>query len=182
VLDNFESMTDFEAARTKYIVAKATWDLRQNLQAQEAQRYTAELDRKHDERMIVAIAADPTLEEAAKDPTLPISLVMSLSIKESDHGPALVRYLADHRQEADRIARLHPVLAAREMGRIEGQIMAAKATPSVQPEKPVAVSQAPEPVKPVGGTKGAAPVEDDDDKLSVQEFIERRNMKQYGKK
>jgi hypothetical protein len=109
---------------------------------------------------------------------------MSLAIKESDQGPALVRYLANNRKEADRIARLHPLMAAREMGRIEGAIVeaarAAKATPPASPPAPVTVSQAPEPVRPVGGTKGAAP-SDDDDKLSIEEVIRRRNIAQYGK-
>ncbi len=177
MLDNFESAADFEAARTRYIVAKAGWDLRQEQQARQAQRYAAELDRKHNERMVAAITADPTLDEASKDPTLPISQVMSLAIKESDVGPALVRYLANNRAESERIARLHPLMAAREMGKIEGRIIAAKAAPA-QPQR--TVSQAPEPARPVGGTKGTAPT-DDDDKLSVEEFVRRRNEAQYGR-
>jgi hypothetical protein len=177
LLDNFESAADFEAARTKYIVARAGWDLRQEQQAQRAREYATDLDRKHNERMLAAITVDPTLDEVSKDPTLPISQVMSLAIKESDVGPALVRYLANNRAESERIARLHPLMAAREMGKIEGRIIAAKAAPA-QPQR--TVSQAPEPARPVGGTKGTAPT-DDDDKLSVEEFVRRRNEAQYGR-
>ena len=184
LLDNFESAADFEAARTKYIVARAGWDVRQEQQAQRAREYATDLDRKHNERMLAAITVDPTLDEVSKDPTLPISQVMSLAIKESDQGPALVRYLANNRKEADRIAQLHPLMAAREMGRIEGTIIeaarAAKAAPPAPPVAPVTVSQAPEPVRSVGGTKGAAP-SDDDDKLSIEEVIRKRNIAQYGK-
>jgi hypothetical protein len=103
---------------------------------------------------------------------------MAVAIKESDDGPAIVRYLANHRDEAARIARLHPVRAAREIGRIEGMIGSAKTTP--EPPQPRTVSQAPAPTRPVGGTKGS--VEVDEDSLSIEEVIRRRNEAQYGKR
>jgi hypothetical protein len=179
-LADFERSEDFEEARTRYIVEKTKWDLRKEQEAHTAQEFQAELDRRHQERLTKAIAADPTLEEAISDPGLPISPPMTFVIKDSEEGPEIARYLADHKPQAERISGMHPLQAVREMGIIEGMLKAAKSAPS-QPETPRTVSQAPEPVRPTGGTRGAVTT-DDDEKVSIDEFIRRRNEGQYGKR
>jgi hypothetical protein len=70
---------------------------------------------------------------------------------------------------------MNPIAAAREIGRIE-----AAAEVSSRPQTRTVVSQAPEPVRPVGGTKGS--IDTDDERVPIDEFVRRRNEAQYGKR
>lgn len=76
----------------------------------------------------------------------------------SDHGPAIVDYLAQHLEEADRISRLPPHLAAVHLGRIEA---------SVSTPKPKTVSQAPTPAPTL---KGGAISQKDPAAMSYAEY------------
>lgn len=83
----------------------------------------------------------------------------------SDHGPAVVHYLGDHLDTADRIQRLPPHMAAAELARIEARITAPKAKP---------VSKAPSPPPALGGGSAASK---DPDQMSTEEWVVwRRNQ------
>jgi hypothetical protein len=195
-LEDFESNEAFEQARTEYLAEIHRREARQATRATQVEQFTAELDRKFETRLAEAVKTDATLMDAVNDPTLSISPVMTFIIKDSDVGPAIVRYLADHREEAQKIAYMHPAQAAREMGRIEARLLAAlpaaepqageapagkpAAAPAAEKPAPKVVSKAPEPVKPVGGQTGT--LEMDDEKVPIEEFVRRRNEKQYGKR
>ena len=191
-LEDFESNEAFEQARTGYLAEIHRREARQATRATQVEQFTAELDRKFETRLAEAVKTDATLMDAVNDPTLSISPVMTFIIKDSDVGPAIVRYLADHREEAQKIAYMHPAQAAREMGRIEARLLAAlpapqageapaeKPAPPAEKPAPKVVSKAPEPVKPVGGQTGT--LEMDDEKVPIEEFVRRRNEKQYGKR
>jgi hypothetical protein len=192
-LEDFESNEAFEQARTEYLAEIHRREARQATRATQVEQFTAELDRKFETRLAEAVKTDATLMDAVNDPTLSISPVMTFIIKDSDVGPAIVRYLADHRDEAQKLAYMHPAQAAREMGRIEARLLAARpepqageapagkpAAPPAEKPAPKVVSKAPEPVKPVGGQTGT--LEMDDEKVPIEEFVRRRNEKQYGKR
>lgn len=174
-LADFERSEDFEEARTRYVVEKAKWDLKQELEAHRARETQGEIERRYRARMAAAAGSDPELLEIENDTTLPVSLPMALAIKESEAAPSILRYLAAHRDEAARIATMNPIAAAREIGRIE-----AAAEVSSRPQTRTVVSQAPEPVRPVGGTKGS--IDTDDERVPIDEFVRRRNEAQYGKR
>ncbi len=169
LLANFERSEDFEEARTRYVVEKAKWDLRQELETFRARETQDAIDRRYRERMAAAAISDPELLEIENDATLPVSLPMAIAIKESEAAPSILRYLSAHRDEAARIARLNPIAAAREMGRLEARLSA----PTVPQTQTKTVSQAPEPHKPVGGA--TATIDLDDDKAPIDEFVRRRN-------
>lgn len=80
-------------------------------------------------------------------------------IGHSEHGPALVHHLANHLDEAVRIAHLPPHLAAAELARLEVRVSAPKTQP---------VSKAPAPVPTVGG---GATVTKDPERMSVEEWL-----------
>lgn len=86
----------------------------------------------------------PEYHAKVTDPTLPISSAMAEVIVESDRGPELALYLANNRDQAEVIARLPPVQAARALGRIEARLEGPADVPAPAP-KPVAVSKAPPP-------------------------------------
>jgi len=148
----------------------------------------AETDRAFAARIRQAAAGEyPEVLDIVNDATLHVSKPMAAVIKASDAAPALLRYLAQHREEARRIYDLAPTLtlpdgrqvqsgnplaAAMELGRIASRLSAGGEQPQTR-----RVSSAPEPVVPVGGAKGA--VETDDERVPIEEFVRRRNEAQY---
>lgn len=99
------------------------------------------------------------------DPTVPISQPMADVIADSEIGPQLAYHLADNRDVAARIAALPPILAARELGRIEARLLASKTAP-----KPV--SKAPPPPPKIAGVE--AEVDKDPDSMSMSQWLKWR--------
>lgn len=164
-----------------YLVAKAKYEMRQELQRDEATRTAAtvkqqreKVDQEFRTRMEEAAKTDPDIMFVLDDRTLPVSAIMAEIIKESDAGPRLLRHLSNDRQLAARLAQLTPFLAAKELGRLEAQILATH-----KPEPPKKISQAPEPIKPLDA-KGSLPT--DLAEISIAEFMKRRNAQQFGKR
>lgn len=94
---------------------------------------------------------------------------MQQAIMTSDNGPALVYALAQDHKELERLVKLEPLAAVRELGRLEAKITATQANPSAQR---AAVSQAPEPIRPVG--QGAATSTKPLDEMDFQEYKRAR--------
>ncbi|HEX3163407.1 MAG TPA: hypothetical protein VHQ92_12585, partial [Pseudolabrys sp.] len=137
-----------------YIEARAEWraeqisaariaDQSRRAQEGEAQR----LQREHMDRMTAAEDKYPGITDVARDPTLPVNEAMGAAIVTSDHGPDILHYLDEHRDEAKRIYSLQPARAAAEIGKIEEKITAPKPAANK-------VSAAPKPITPVGGNGG----------------------------
>lgn len=88
----------------------------------------------------------------------------------SELGPQLAYELAKDRKELERIAKLGPLAAVRELGKLEARITdRTAAAPAQRP-----ISQAPEPIRPVG--KGAATSTRPLDELPYQEYKKRREQ------
>lgn len=166
-LDEFQTYEEFEAANRQYVVQLAKQELVKEFEEKQAAKSEQEQAQAFQERITAAAAEDPRVAEIMRDPTLPVSTPMAEVIKASDVAPALLKYLDSHRADAQRIARMPTVLAARELGAIEATI---KSTPP--PPPPKRVSQAPAPVKTVEPT-GAAVV--DEAALPMDEWVKRRN-------
>lgn len=83
-------------------------------------------------------------------------------IQESDKATALTYHLATHIEEADRLSRLNPVYAARELARIEAKL---------ELPKPNKISNAPDPIKPIGSNESAVKNPDD---MSMDQWMEWR--------
>jgi phenylpyruvate tautomerase PptA (4-oxalocrotonate tautomerase family) len=80
--------------------------------------------------------------EVTRDPTLPITPVIAEAIEESEEGPALAYWLGKNRSIVEKLSQLSPLMAARELGRIEERLVAErKAAKAAKP----AVSAAPPP-------------------------------------
>ena len=106
-----------------------------------------------------------------RDPTLPITPAMREVILDSDAGPEIAYWLANNREQAERIARLPPHLAALEMGRIEGRMQATKEAARAAKSIP-RVSQAPPPPPKV--EESATEVEKSPDDMSMSEWLKWR--------
>lgn len=96
----------------------------------------------------------------AKD--LPVTPAMGDIIMTSDNGPDVLYFLGQNRALAAQIAAMHPVEAARAIGRIEATLTL---------PKPRTETNAPAPISPVRGSAGASL---NPEKLSVEEYIAAR--------
>lgn len=111
-------------------------------------------------------------DEVVESTEVRVSDAVRDALLESEHGPALVYFLAQHADEAQRLNSLNAVALGRALARLEGQMTAppppTTRTPNVQP---------PSPLRPVSG--GIAPVAPPEpDKLSFRDYKEARRKGQ----
>ena len=145
--------------------------------AAEAER-AATLEAYHDREEEARTKYDD-FEQIAYNPKLPVTETMAQTIQASEIGPDVIYYLGSNPKEAERIARLNPLLQAREIGRIEAKIA------SNPPAKKT--STAPAPIAPVTArTASGTPAFDTTDPRSVKnmstsEWIEAERLRQIKK-
>jgi hypothetical protein len=139
-------------------------------------------DAAHREREAKFIASHPDYESRVLDDlTLPITQDMAEFIRESEDGPDLAYHLAEHREIAERIARLPAVQAARELVRLEARLATERAVSAKPPAPKPQVSQAPPPPPQIEATEAAPRVRTTDssgDALSDSEWVamERKRL------
>jgi hypothetical protein len=142
----------------------------------EAERQ-ATLDAYHDREEEARNKYDD-FEQVAYNPKLPVTETMAQTIQASDNGPDVIYYLGSNPKEAERIARLSPLLQAREIGKIEANLG------SNPPAKKT--STAPAPIAPVTARTSGAPAYDTTDPRSVKamstsDWIEAERLRQIKK-
>lgn len=113
-------------------------------QAMQAQKQQSTFTAKRDDLMSELEEADGF--DKRKWDSLPISVPMAEAILDSDVSVKLALHLTQHPEDASRIANLSPARQAAEIGKLEAKLSAAIS------KKP---SNAPDPIKPVGG-KGSS--------------------------
>ena len=148
------------------------------VQHREAQRQQAEImESYHDKEEEIRSKYDD-FDQVAYNPKLPITDVMAETIRASEIGPELAYHLGSNPKEADRIARLSPILQAKEIGKIEAKLVA---QPPVKK-----TTSAPEPIRPVTARATTSGVTDTTDprstkSLSDSEWIEAERRRQIAK-
>jgi hypothetical protein len=177
-VDDFERFEDFQAADRQYIIDTARYEARQEFErgqsTQRQQETIATQTRTFQERLNKAAELDPDLPALVATFHLPgpnhvpLTEVMQDAIRESEVGPQLLRYFANNKAEATRLATLSSTSALREVGRIEATIIN-KPAPAVKH-----VSSAPEPIKPIGSGES---VDVDEDKIPMADYIARERAK-----
>jgi len=142
----------------------------------EAER-AATLDAYHDREEEARNKYDD-FEQVAYNPKLPVTETMAQTIQATDNGPDVIYYLGSNPKEAERIARLSPLLQAREIGKIEAKLG----------DNPPAkkTSTAPAPIAPVTARTSGAPAYDTTDPRSVKamstsDWIEAERLRQIKK-
>ena len=161
-------VTDF-ANYEDYLVAKAKYELRAENEQTQATTQLQQIHNNFIEKLNDEVNTNPDSEiiEMATDLGTKVTPQLGWIIKESDAPVGVVQYLYEHPAEVNKLNRMSPTAAAREIGRIESKILN---PPKVETKK---VSTAPAPVKPV---KATGPVEFDEESCSMEEFHKRRNQ------
>jgi hypothetical protein len=177
-----KTLADFEYDEGKYQAylfaeteKRAVTAAERRLQ-QQAERDTAERRKATFVQREQEFSKDkPDYLEKTRDPRVPITPAMAEVMGESEDGPALAYYLANNLPIADQIARLPPLAAARELGRIEMKL-AAEREKAKDAKK---VSDAPPPAPRLEGSGDATPKPSpdsaDSDKLSNEDWLAARN-------
>jgi hypothetical protein len=153
----------------KHAAAVATWIAKQTTEAAKAataaEREALQRDqfqKDWERRQAEFIKSKP--EYAQKVGSLPPTLMtdeLSEVIMESPLGPEVALYLAENLEKLEAISQLPQKSQAREIGRIEARLEAAKASPPV--------SKAPPPA-PTIATADSAGMEKDPDEMSIEEW------------
>jgi hypothetical protein len=111
---------------------------------------------------------NPDYEDIAESDDVEISGAMTSAILASEDGPAIAYYLGQNPDDAARIAKLSPMQAAKEIGKIEARLGAdAKDAADAKPFK-----RKPAPMTPVG-TRSTASRRDPSEE-SMEEYAARR--------
>lgn len=167
------------ATYDEYVEAKAERIAEERLARRDAERQQqAFLDAYHDREELARDKYDD-FEHVAYNPDLPVTEYMAQTIQASDDGPDILYWLGSNPQEAARIARLNPILQAKEIGKIEASLAS---NPPVKK-----TSTAPAPIAPVTARASGAPAYDTTDPrstktMSTSEWIEaerQRQIKRY---
>jgi hypothetical protein len=97
---------------------------------------------------------------------------------DSPYTAELLEHFSEHFDDFQRISTLHPILVGRELGKLEHRIESRTAAASSGPaSKPIPVSAAKPPVKPVGSSPVVSDDAEDESELSVEEFFRRGNAR-----
>ena len=168
---------DFNGDYFAYLKAQAVFEARQSMRGEFEQiRTQAERERQaRAEQESNASYANRVNEfrkgvsdyddVMAEADDVPVSAAMVDVIRSSDKGPALAYWLAKNPDTATSIANMPPLLAARELGRLEA---------SISQTKPRTESRAPSPIRPVSGR---AQIQKSPDDMSMEEYMAFRRGK-----
>ena len=161
-----------------YAEALAERKAEELLAQREAARQQAEMLEAYHDREETARDKYDDFDQVAYNPNLPVTEHMALSIQASDVGPDVLYWLGSNPKEAGRIARLNPILQAKEIGKIEASL---SSNPPVRK-----TSTAPAPIAPVTARSNGAPRYDTTDprstkSMSTSEWIEAERLRQIKK-
>lgn len=172
-LDDFENITDFEAALTEWasdnVLRKYTKEQASQRQAEAAENSSRELARAYQDRMEKAKTYIPDFEETMDEASeMAVSNNVQGLVVESERAPELVYHFAKNPDVLADLNQMSATQAAREIGRLEATL--AKPKPRKQ-------SKAPPPVKPVrGGSSTVKPLAE----MSMAEYAAKRTKEVYG--
>lgn len=169
--DQFESVEAYAEALAERKAAEL-------LQRREQAAREAELAEQYASKEEEVREKYDDFQQVVYNPNLPITDAMAQAIRASDIGPEVAYYLGSNIKEAERIARMSPILQAKEIGKLEAKLTA---------EPPVKkTTAAPPPISPVTARSTGSPSYDTTDPRSVKtmstsEWIEAERQRQIKK-
>lgn len=163
-IDQYQDVGEWSRAMTDYAVRQAEARVEDRFRGNEQQRTQQQLIEQFEARSSTYAAANPGFEDRLAELGRSVQFAFPVveAIGLSEHGPAITDYLAQHLDEADRIARLPPHIAALHLGRIEAKVSAPKSKP---------VTKAPDPAPTLGGGAAASR---DPERLGIDDWMAQR--------
>lgn len=168
-----------------YVEALTEWKLDQREKEREAKAKESQTKTEHQkqvERFQKGVsefkAKHADFDEVMDDvDDIPMSLAMQSVFLESENGPELAYELAKNREEYERISKLGPLAAAKEIGKLEAKL--AKEAQVQSEEKEIKTTKAPKPIEPVGKAAGTVrrSIFDKDLSFSDYERLRREQMR-----
>lgn len=151
---------DFDT-HEEYVEKLATWNIDQRLKEQDAKQRETQTKTEQQRLVDDFRSRIKTLAEKHEDfedvmesvDDIQMSIAVQQLLLDSKNGHELSYHLAKNREEFERICKLPPLAAAREMGKFEAKYL--KAPEETEP-KQIKTTKAPAPINPVG-SKGSAP-------------------------
>jgi hypothetical protein len=163
--DDFQTHAEFVRATVQYETKKALETERASQRTTEATAQQQRIDQDHQKRVEEFVKTTPDFQDVLEEADaegLKVSDGVIAEVKSSEHGPALLYYLAKNPDEARRLSTLSPMSLAREVGRIESRFTTS------QTEKPAKTTAAPPPPTPTG--KSSATSTKDPGEMSPAEY------------
>lgn len=165
-IKDFKTPNEWLKAHNKWSQAQ---EQRTTEQAETEQRAREVWD-AHNSRLSEARAKYDDFDDVAKDfGNVEIPRDAAIAIVEDENSADILYYLAKNEAEAKKLATLSPMKQIAEVGRIADKVRAAAAAPA--PKTPLRTkpqSQAPEPIKPVGGSTSGSTVPPGE--MSIQDY------------
>jgi hypothetical protein len=166
----------------EYVNALTDWKVEQKFKAREEAEKKTALEREQEKLFTSHQERVKSFAEKTKDfqdvmesvDHIPVSVTLQDIILNSDNGPELMYTLAKDPENFERIAKLGPIAAAREIGRIESKINHDAKT-SEEPKITKQVTNAPKPIAPIGS--GTGTVKKSPDEMTLAEYTAWRSKK-----
>jgi hypothetical protein len=155
-IEDFDSYDSYQAAVRQYDRQQVLAEFQQLQQQQQVYARQREALESFQGRAAKTEGKPDDYQERIKyafsDPSLPFTAPIAEVVLTDEAGPDLVYHLSTHPDELRRLAKLSPVQQAVEAGKLAARLSV----------KPVSVSAAPPPVKPVRSANATATVNPDD--------------------
>jgi hypothetical protein len=146
------------------------------LEQREKQKQYSEVLESYIDREEEARSKYDDYQQVVYNDRLMISDAMAEAIRSADNGPDIAYHLGSNPKEAERIARLSPLLQAKEIGRIEAKL-------SDEPPATKQTTRAPAPISPVGSARTTSTSVETTDPRSIKtmttsQWIEAERQRQ----
>jgi hypothetical protein len=178
--EDFKTVGEYADALVKFRVDKALAE--RDSQAEQTRQQTAQdqAKAKLQERVAQAAKDIPDYADVMASADMEAPAHVANFIMESDMGPQVGYHLVKNRAEFDRIAKLSPIRAIAELGKLEATLSKAatpsKEEPKAEAAKTPAVSKAPSPITPLDAS-GKTVVHKDPSTMSFRELREHERQK-----
>jgi hypothetical protein len=168
--DQFETHKD-------YVKALAKWEAKQILKERDAETEKSKLMSEQEKLVKAHLDREKSFAEKTEDYREAVESIDDVMfpaytqqlLLESELGPELIYELAKNREMAERISKLAPLAASKELGKLEARI-ASRASDETKKPEPKKQTQAPAPITPVGAKGGKVEKSISDPNISQREY------------
>lgn len=146
--NDFDTYEEFLDAKLDYRTKQIEENIRNEVKSELTRKDQEFAQRSNEVKFDKGREKYTDFDEIALDPSVPYSQAMADAVFEAENTEDVSYYLGQHLDIADRISRLSPISAAREIGKIEAQLSLGQQRGT----QTKTITNAPTPISPVGGS------------------------------